>query len=247
MEELYCFEGLKKFLNVNGFSVKEPYMPVNPDDVEWYDGGNHLDFTKDGIFLIKRNGAKQKVFLYRKQFHNEKPTFHVFACQNVKKEYIGKIFLCGNTGAVPVIKDGKVNYSLADLPICGYCAEMAHLDKSYNSSSYIQLLRTGKSIRSVDTNENLSAYSDGWYLRKKRYLEQKRFTCERCGIKIRDQFEQDKYLVVYHRNHIYTDDSDNNLQCLCLDCLSKIDRKSVWINGANKINYYEFTKKYKLL
>ena len=72
MEEMYCFEELKKFLNLNGIQVNEPYMPVDPNDVDWYDKGKNIEFDKDGIYLIKRNGGKQKVFLYRKNIHNQK-------------------------------------------------------------------------------------------------------------------------------------------------------------------------------
>ena len=66
--ELYCFESLKEFLHLNGIQVKEPYMPVDPNDVEWYESGKHIEFEKDGIYLVKRNGGKQKVFLYRKDY-----------------------------------------------------------------------------------------------------------------------------------------------------------------------------------
>lgn len=86
MEEMYCFEELKKFLNLNGIQVNEPYMPVDPNDVDWYDKGKNIEFDKDGIYLIKRNGGKQKVFLYRKNIHNQKSPFHVFCCNKVNRE-----------------------------------------------------------------------------------------------------------------------------------------------------------------
>lgn len=243
--ELYCFESLKEFLHLNGIQVKEPYMPVDPNDVEWYESGKHIEFEKDGIYLVKRNGGKQKVFLYRKDYFREKPTFHVFCCPKVRKDFIGKVFRCGNTGSVPVVEDKRINRTLSNLPICGYCAEKAGLDKSYNSTSYIKLLRRGQSIVDVHTNENLSVYSENWLDIKQKYLQMKDYRCEKCGIRITDTYEKEAYLVVVHKNRVYNDDAPENLQCFCLDCLAKQDHRSVWVNGANKDTLTEFRKRYK--
>lgn len=244
-QELYSFESLKEFLHLNGIQVKEPYMPIDSNDVDWYDGGKHIEFEKDGIYLTKRNGGKQKVFLYRKDFFREKPTFHVFCCSKVRKELIGKVFRCGNTESVPVVEDKRTNKTLGGLPICGYCAEKAGLDKSYNSTSYIKLLRRGQSIVDVHTNENLSVYSENWQDVKEKYMEAKNYRCEKCGVHIADIYDRDAYLVVVHRNRVYNDDAPENLQCLCLDCLAKQDHRSVWVNGANKLILAEFRKRYK--
>lgn len=245
--DLYSFEKLKDFLNVNGMQVKEPYMPVDPMDEEWYAGGKHIEFEKDGIYLTKRNGGKQKVFLYRKTYSGAKPPFHVFCCNSVKEKWrIGKVLRCANTGSVPVVNvDTKQTNHMDALPICGYCAEKAGLDKSYNSTSYINLLRKGQSIVDVHTNENLSVYTDDWQTTKLKYLKKVNYTCERCRLHISDRYDQETYLHVYHKNHVYNDDSDKNLQCLCLDCLSKLDYRSVWVNGANKLTLSAFRQKYK--
>lgn len=242
---LYSFDKLKQFLNLNGIQVKEPYMPIDSMDVEWYEGGKHIEFEKDGIYLTKRNGGKQKVFLYRKDVSNQKPPFHIFCCEKVQKQLIGKVFRCGNTGTVPVIKDKMCAVNIGDLPICGYCAERAGLDKSYNSTSYINLLFKGQSIIDVHTNENLSIYSDDWQSKKVKYLKKMNYTCERCHLHILDRYEQEAFLMVYHKNHVYNDDVEGNLQCLCLDCLAKVDAKSVWVNGANKMTLGELRRKYK--
>lgn len=244
--ELYSFEKLKDFLNVNGMQVQEPYMPVEPMDEEWYAGGKHIEFEKDGIYLTKRNGGKQKVFLYRKTYFGEKPQFHVFCCDKVKKPLIGNVFRCANTGSVPVVNvDTKLSNHMDALPICGYCAEKAGLDKSYNSTSYINLLRKGQSIVDIHTNENLSVYTDDWQTTKLKYLEKVNYSCERCKLHVSDKYDQEAYLYVYHKNHVYNDDTDKNLQCLCLDCLSKLDHRSVWVNGANKLTLSAFRQKYK--
>ena len=132
-----------------------------------------------------------------------------------------------------------------ELPICGYCAEKAGLDLSYNSKSYIQLLRKGQSIIDVHKNENLSVYSDDWQEVKEEFLLSKDYKCDRCGIRISDKYDRDAYLFVYHKNHKYNDNREGNLQRLCIDCLSKVDARSVWINGANKMSLIEFRKKFK--
>lgn len=132
-----------------------------------------------------------------------------------------------------------------DLPICGYCAEKAGLDKSYNSTSYIKLLRRGQSIVDVHTNENLSVYSENWQDVKEEYLKAKNYRCEKCGVQIVDIYYRNSYLVVVHKNRVYNDDAPENLQCLCLDCLAKQDNRSVWVNGANKLTLDEFRKRYK--
>lgn len=243
-DQLYTFENLKTFLNLNGFSVKEPYMPVDPTDVEWYEGGKHIEYEKDGIYLVKRNGGRQKVFLYRKDFYRTKPTFHVFCCPKVQKDFIGRVFRCGNTGTVPVVRDKKKQENMSDLPICGYCAEMAELQNNYNSTSYINLLRRGQSIVDVHTNENLSVYSEQWRETRHSYIKSVNAKCERCGVKIEDPLEQEKFLMVVHRNHIYNDDTPKNLECLCLDCLSKTDHRSVWVNGGNRLTLEEYRQKY---
>ena len=78
-EELYAFSGLRKYLNAKGIHVREPYAPIDPNNVEYYMGGKHLSFGKDGIYLELPDGSKQKVFLYRNVYFREKPTFHIFA------------------------------------------------------------------------------------------------------------------------------------------------------------------------
>ena len=52
---------------------------------------------------------------------------------------------------------------------------------------------------------------------------------------------------VHHKNGKKADNKEANLQCLCIDCHSKVDNthKEHWTKGSNKIILNEYIKRYK--
>lgn len=57
-KELYAFGNLRHYLNSKGIHVREPYAPIDPNNKEYYKGGKHLTFGKDGIYLELPDGSK---------------------------------------------------------------------------------------------------------------------------------------------------------------------------------------------
>lgn len=245
--KLYAFDGLRKFLNSKGLHVREPYSPIDPSNTDYYKGGKHLSFNKDGIYLERPNGNKQKVFIYRKVYYQTKPTFHIFACPSIKGNIslIGNAFLCGNTDSLPAVntKTGQ-QLTISELPICGYCAEKARLSKLYNTRSYVKLIKTGRSINDVDLDDTLATYTQDWMSIREAYLKHIHYKCERCGRTITDEYDQSQYLIVKHLDYNPENNSFNNLKCYCLDCLSQIQKRSVWVRGGNKEMLVKYRSKY---
>lgn len=248
-KELYAFGDLRHYLNSKGIHVREPYAPIDPNDKEYYKGGKHLTFGKDGIYLELPDGSKQKVFLYRPSYFKELPPFHIFACPSVKDNIrlIGSAFMCGNTDQLPGINlRNKNNVLLSQLPICGYCAEKPRLSKKYNTNSYVKLIKTGRSINDVEIDDTLATHTKDWMRVRENYLKKIRYKCERCGRIISDEYDQAQYLVVMHLDHNPENNDFRNLKCYCLDCLSIVRQRSVWVNGANKQMLTKYRKKYLL-
>ena len=247
-EEVICsFKKIKRALENLGYTIP----PGNPGKI---DGWDLVNLNKDEVkfeidnsgdfYLAFKNGKKQKVFLYKKEYHisgyeNSKPRYHVKKCRTFQ-DYSPSLYRVANTGSVIVwdMDTGK-NVEVSELPLCKNCLELLKAENSNYTPP-----QTSKEFEQVLKNENtdLKGYLPKWSKISKEYREKQNYTCEICGFHADKQFIQ-----VHHKDGDKKNNEESNLQCLCIECHSNVNSRHQenFSKGINKAKLDSFIKKYR--
>lgn len=169
-----------------------------------------------------------------------------------------------NTDEVKVINwdNGDKEETVSALPLCRFCLNMALTEARENmdavdfhyykdaldgadSSAYSEMLRDGEEEQK-EVWVDINGYTDDWPGISFAYRQKHDFTCERCGVKMKSMLDY-RFMQTHHRNGVKTNNNENNLECLCIDCHSKVDANHIanFSKGANKVMLDSFRKKYK--
>lgn len=256
---IYDFESLKSFLIKKGYTIgtRLPYEPFIPEDVKPEDVINgSMEFRDDGIFVLGKDGKEYQVFLYKKDYRLQqygKPRFHICKCE-VIDDFINsgrfkQHYVRANSEPVPVIDldDSRKQKEISGLPLCKYCMNKISNIVALNSTHFIEILKTANENKDdqqgVETD--IFGYTRDWDIISKDYREKHHYTCEKCGIKIEDDYDK-QYIHVHHVNGNKLNNEEENLKCLCLYCHAHVDDHHYkrLTKGANKISYYSFIDRY---
>lgn len=258
---IFDFAPLKEFLKRRGYTIgtRSAYEPFTPEDVKATDITNgSMSFTSEGIFVRGDDGVDRQVFLYKKDYHLEKygkPRFHICKCETIEEFIsIGRFrqhYVRANSEPVPVIDldNGMILKKIDALPLCNYCRKIVTGYGNMDSSDFVEMLKSANDNQQKDyegVELDLFGYTKDWDMISKQYRNKHQYTCEKCGLKIDDDYDR-QYIHVHHINGDKLNNKENNLQCLCLYCHAHVDdrHKKNLTTGANKYIYEDFLIKYK--
>ncbi len=233
---IITFEELTKKLQVKGFKVGNAtggYREIQPEGLSVNDfASGKMRIAPDGIFVTLEDGTEHQVYLYKKEYKMAmygKPRYHVCNCEVIQgfTNNNGEIPKYRRTNAKEVevidLTDGGKKKIVKDLPLCGKCAKILRSrgnSKDLTSTAFAEMLAAKEKPKQkiiVDRN----GYTEDWQKISLAYRHKKNFTCEKCGV---TTGEYESFMETHHINGDKTDNSDTNLQCLCVKCHSEVDR-----------------------
>lgn len=255
---IYTFPILKRTLKRLGYSVEkaEVYRPIKPVDISIKEIKNGtIEITEDGIFFKTPDGQRHKGFMYKREYHLQKygkPRFHLCNCTTIlsfkQRGTFKTEYRWSNEETVRVLDmdDGLIDKPVGALPFCQYCAEIMR-DKNIDYRSSNELVQELKSLAPpiTETDVDILGYTKDWESISRTYRERRHFTCERCGICITNLFDR-RFIHCHHRNGNKLDNRDSNLECLCIECHSKVNKahEARFARGAKHVMLSEFKRKY---
>ena len=261
-EPIYKFEGLKSLLRSMGYRLDKAvgYKPLKIEDVDINDIRKNIKFSDKGIFLIDQTDDQERqIFLYKRNYHLArygKPRFHIRKCQTIQDFINSGTFKSeyrrANTEPV-LVKDMDSNMrevEVRNLPLCKYCMNMAlgEYSRSMTSADFVKILQQADDSyeKAPDNIEvDILGYTKDWAEISLAYRELHEYTCEKCGLRITNPFDQ-RFMQTHHRNGNKTDNRQSNLQCLCIRCHASIDdrHKANFARGGNRATLENFNTKY---
>lgn len=126
---------------------------------------------------------------------------------------------------------GEVVEGKANLGVCKNClrilnykgyADHSHIEKSkiYQGFNLAEFFETYSSYfkHYPVQKKSIGSYTQDWEQVSSQYRQAQNYTCEQCGV---DLNKYKRLLHTHHINGVKTDNSNNNLRALCLDCHKK--------------------------
>lgn len=272
MNPIYSFPLLRQALEDQGIHVGDAtgFIAIGGEDVLPEHIQNISFEPGEGIHYELGDGRSTKVFLYKRRYHLKvygKPRYHIRKCQTIQEFMnsggLRREYRMANTDEVKVVNTDNYDReeSVSALPLCLYCMKIVLAEsrqgltpvdfnnfrgniQEADSSVYSDLLREDEEAKEVWVDIN--GYTDDWPAVSFAYRMKHDFTCERCGVKIETPLDY-RYMQTHHRNGVKTNNSESNLECLCIECHSQVDEvhRQNFARGANAIMLDSFRRKYR--
>lgn len=254
----YAFGKLKATLRKMGYKVEKAktYREIKPKDISLEDiKKGMVEISDKGIFLKTEDGMKHAGFMYKRFYHLADfgpPRFHIRECktiQNFKNSgQFRKLYRWANTEVVPVIDmdDNDIDKEISQLPLCKYCQAIIQAQKQKAYKDNRDFVKELKEISARNAlNVDLFGYTSDWPETSKRYREKQDYTCERCGLRVGEL--DHVYIHCHHKDGDKTNNQESNLECLCVECHSKVDEahRERFSRGGNQVILKQFIEKYR--
>ena len=230
------------------FRAKSTYKPIELPVVErLMDSGidvkfEDIDVLKDGTLSYKN----YRVLLYIRDVANygvrkEMPRYHLAYCSVLetmrRNQRFGKYVVANrDDGLFPVnIIESVTEAKLLELNVCQVCLD--HIGwKGFQMTKMSREVR-GEHVRNFQLKEffhvyprdllsvkpphtsdtaPLNNYTEDWDDISARIKRQRGFVCNKCAIQLNSRHSQ--YMHVHHRNGLKYDNSESNLELLCIEC-----------------------------
>ncbi len=238
---------LLEFLTERDYEIKlkSSSVKIIKTDLITEEKAGKIRFGKDGVYLTSE-GIEYRGYMhlktYKIELYNRFPNFHITRCSTVIEIENRKDFVWHNSNVTEVQDRSSKNLYTRNLILCGNCrietkAKIQSTQDFFDELENSQITETNK--RQVDLN----GYTLEWQDISKNFREKKNYTCECCNIELSDD---KRYIESHHKNGNKTDNSFNNLECLCVLCHSYKDERHVQnsTKRSSRMKLDLFVKKY---
>ena len=253
--ELYKFQNLSRALDKWGFPTidfESGFKVIKGVDFEKaYKAGN-IRFEDDGIYLdYETHSFKGYMFIqepYLERYNMRLPKFHIVKCK-VIQEFLDSgtfnhryNFSNSEKNDLRDKESGHL-YENKELSLCGYCKKQINSEID-TTRDFHDLLGDFEKVEDIEVD--IFGYPKGWEQLSRAYRELHDYTCEECGIQVKKALDK-RFIQVHHVDGDKTNNSDNNLRCLCILCHANQDEKHQenFSKGSRNIDLNSFVEKYK--
>ena len=229
-KKLYSFEKLDSYIKRLGIPVyhRGVYLPI-VKELSIDEQLHNIRFTEEGVEYTDENGKVWLGFVYKKHFaftksgKNNTPRMHLCHC-GVTDTWGEEAYMFANTLPITVYNSSNDNAprKLSNIRMCGNCIPIRRnmgWNNYKDAKEYIAYIKSNYNVEE-ESYVNRWGYTKDWYKVRRDYILSHDYICERCGRKMQGTFLQ-SCLYVYHKDRDLSNNKEENLQCLCVDCYMK--------------------------
>lgn len=223
--------------------LQADYADLSSFKFKHHEGITHEKITEvDGTFFYKEGEHEHYMFAYKKRFatehYNTLPKYHIADCRT-RESYTG--FRFANRMPVNIYCTDQRKYlGEKNLDLCRNCQrEIDFFSFGTEETEWYDVILKKADNRDYSKNDlRYDGYTRDWKQVSKAYRFKRNFVCESCGIDLSDR-RKEWFCEVHHIDHDKTNNTPQNLECLCVKCHANVDDK-------HRTNYSEDKNKTKL-
>jgi hypothetical protein len=252
--ELYQFQKLSAFLDQLGYpkiSFNSGFQVVKGVDFEKAFKAGNIRFEEDGIYLDYDEKSMKGYMFIREPWitdYGKYPKFHIVKCKTIQD-----FIFAGNFNIRYDFSNSEMNdlidkttralYKDEILELCSNCKRQVNSEID-TTLDFFDLLSDEYKVEDVQID--LFGYTQDWEKISRAYRGLKNYTCEDCGLEIEKALDR-RFVHVHHISGDKTDNSIDNLKCLCIFCHSNQDElhRQNFSKDGKKKDLDIFLSKYK--
>lgn len=226
--------------------MESGYQVIRQDFALAFQRGQ-ISFESEGIFL-EYEGKKHRGYMYLKDYqidrYGTRPKFHTHKCEKIQEFIEAGTFRqryeWSNSKTNTIIDTtSRREYPNEVLSVCSFCKNLI-LREIGTTAEFAEILKA-LNPPPLEIEVDVNGYVKGWERESRIIREKADYQCSKCRIKIDRPVHRD-WIQVHHLNGNKTDNSLENLDCLCICCHSKVDQRHVenFSKGPNAIALQKF-------